>query len=235
MPGKSHGQRSLVVYSLWGCKRVRHDLVTKQNVVDINVIMWGLSFLLFICIENWRWTKTIELPEIIHVIVHSLCDSNRKDYKRKEQVKTIVRGAEGINVRKVKVKSLSRVRLWDPMDCSPSCSFVHVIFQARVLEWVAISFSGGSSLPRDRTQVSHIVSKTLYRLSHQGSPNVRKASIKELSLTYQKEWSPMCLEQLYRCRNSGNLSLALQSAFVKWMVCQNLPGSCHEMQICSCN
>ena len=50
-----------------------------------------------------------------------------------------------------------------------------------------------------------------------------------------KKWSPMRLEQLYCCRNSGNLSLALQSAFVKWMVCQNLPGSCHEMQICSCN
>ena len=29
MPGKSHGQRSLVGYHPWGCKRVRHDLVTK--------------------------------------------------------------------------------------------------------------------------------------------------------------------------------------------------------------
>ena len=29
LPGKSHGQRSLVGYSPWGCKRVRHDLVTK--------------------------------------------------------------------------------------------------------------------------------------------------------------------------------------------------------------
>ena len=30
LPGKSHGQRSLVDYILQGCKRVRHDLVTKQ-------------------------------------------------------------------------------------------------------------------------------------------------------------------------------------------------------------
>ena len=60
---------------------------------------------------------------------------NRKDYKRKEQVKTIVRGAEGTNVRKV--------------------------------------------------------------------------SVKELSLTYQNEWSSVCLEQLYCCRNSGKLSLIL--------------------------
>ena len=31
LPGKSHGQRSLVGYSPWGCKRVCHDLVTKQQ------------------------------------------------------------------------------------------------------------------------------------------------------------------------------------------------------------
>ena len=42
----------------------------------------------------------------------------------------------------------------DPMDCSLPGSSVHGIFQARVLEWVAISFSRGSSQPRDQTQVS---------------------------------------------------------------------------------
>ena len=40
------------------------------------------------------------------------------------------------------------------MGCSPPGSSVHRIFQARVLEWVAISFSRGSSRPRDRTWVS---------------------------------------------------------------------------------
>ena len=45
--------------------------------------------------------------------------------------------------------------LCDPMDCSPPGSSVHGILQARILEWVAISFSRGSSQPRDRTQVSH--------------------------------------------------------------------------------
>ena len=46
------------------------------------------------------------------------------------------------------------VTLWDPMDCSPSGSSAHKILQARILEWVAISFSRGSSRPRDRTRVS---------------------------------------------------------------------------------
>ena len=42
------------------------------------------------------------------------------------------------------VKSLSRVWLCNPMDCRGlACSFIHGIFQARVLEWVAISFSTG--------------------------------------------------------------------------------------------
>jgi len=43
--------------------------------------------------------------------------------------------------------------LCDPMDCSLQGSPVYGIFQARVLEWVAISFSRGSSQPRDQTQV----------------------------------------------------------------------------------
>ena len=43
---------------------------------------------------------------------------------------------------------------WEPMACSLSGSSIHGILQARILEWVAISFSRGSSLPRDRTQVS---------------------------------------------------------------------------------
>ena len=47
----------------------------------------------------------------------------------------------------------------DPMDCSLPRSSVHEIFQARVLEWVVISFSRGSSWPRDQTWVSHIVGR----------------------------------------------------------------------------
>ena len=46
--------------------------------------------------------------------------------------------------------SLSHVRFFsDPVDCSLPGSSVHGILQARVLEWVAISFSRGSSRPRD--------------------------------------------------------------------------------------
>ena len=64
----------------------------------------------------------------------------------------------------------SCLTLCDPMDCSLPGSSIHGIFQAGVLEWVAISFSRGSSQPGDRTQVSHIAGGFFNQLSHKGSP-----------------------------------------------------------------
>ena len=48
--------------------------------------------------------------------------------------------------------------LW-PHELYPISSSVHEILQARILEWVAMSFSRGSSRPRDQTQVSCIVGR----------------------------------------------------------------------------
>ena len=45
------------------------------------------------------------------------------------------------------------------MNCSLPGSSIHGVFQATVLEWVAISFSRGSAWPRDGTQVSHSVGR----------------------------------------------------------------------------
>ena len=45
------------------------------------------------------------------------------------------------------------------MDCSPPGSSVCGIFQARILEWVAVSFSRGYSQPRDQTQDFHITGR----------------------------------------------------------------------------
>ena len=56
----------------------------------------------------------------------------------------------------------SCLTLCDPMDCSLPGSSVHGILQARILEWVAISFSTGSSWPRDQTCISCIGRWILY-------------------------------------------------------------------------
>ena len=62
-----------------------------------------------------------------------------------------------------------------PIDCSPPGSSICRIFQARILVWVAISYTRGSSLPRDWTHVSCISCTgrwNLYDLHHLGSPTL---------------------------------------------------------------
>ena len=67
---------------------------------------------------------------------------------------------------------------WDPLDCSPpgSCPW-DAISQARILEWVFIFSSRGSSRPRDRTHICCLAGGFFTRLSHQGSPNEHKKHV----------------------------------------------------------
>ena len=60
--------------------------------------------------------------------------------------------------------------LYDPTDCSLPGSSVHGILQARILQWVAMPSSRGSSQPRDWTPVSCIASEFFYQQSPQGNP-----------------------------------------------------------------
>ena len=60
---------------------------------------------------------------------------------------------------------------WDLMDFSPSGSSIHGISQARILDWVALSSSRGSSQLRDQTCISCIDGWILSPLSQQGSPD----------------------------------------------------------------
>ena len=82
-------------------------------------------------------------------------------------------------------KSLSRVRLFATTDRSLPGSSIHGIFQARGLEWVAISSSRGSSWPRDRPDLPHC-RQTLYPLSHQGSPYVCISLEEKLLTAYNR-------------------------------------------------
>ena len=61
--------------------------------------------------------------------------------------------------------------LCDSMDCNPPGSSVHGIFQVRILEWVSVSFSRGSSWLRDWTHISMspVLQVDSLSLSHQGS------------------------------------------------------------------
>ena len=57
----------------------------------------------------------------------------------------------------------------DPVDCGPPGSSVHEIFQSRILEWVAISYSRGSSRPRDWTCIS-CIANSFFTTGPLGSP-----------------------------------------------------------------
>jgi len=69
---------------------------------------------------------------------------------------------------------------YDPMDYSPPGSSVHGILQARIPEWVAISFSRGSFQPRDRTRVFCIAGRFFADLA------MRKASKAKIDRKLQK-------------------------------------------------
>ena len=76
----------------------------------------------------------------------------------------------------VHAKSLqSCPALCDPMDCGSPGFAVHGILQARIVEWVAMPSSRGSSQPRDQTHISYVSCigmQVLYHQCHPGSPNM---------------------------------------------------------------
>ena len=100
----------------------------------------------------------------------------------------------------------SCLTLCNPMDCSPPGSSVHGIFQARILEWIAISFSRESSQPRDQTWVSCIAGRVFtvwatreFHLTPQGT------------LLFLPGWSPhhslMCFTHANLCDSAHHTSL----------------------------
>ena len=84
-------------------------------------------------------------------------------YKREPEAwnEHVVPYYESVSEEWVSEVAQSCPTLCNPMGRSLQGSSVHEIFQARVLEWVAISFSRGSFWPRDRTGVSRIEADTL--------------------------------------------------------------------------
>ena len=72
----------------------------------------------------------------------------------------------------------------NPMDCSPSGSSVHGVLQARILEWVAISFFRGSSRTRDQTRVSSIAGR-FFTIWATREANLLDISLKIFSLIHQ--------------------------------------------------
>ena len=113
------------------------------------------------------------------------------------------------------VKSLSHVWLCDPVHCSLLGFSIRGIFQARLLEQVAISFFRGSSQARDQTQVSHIVDRcftvwaTRKQLSSHGS---------DLGQPHRMCWRPdrwrQCMSRITPQRRIAEASSSLKCRLV---------------------
>ena len=123
-------------------QRITHQLITEtQKLLKFteNVVV---AFV-------WEWKKKRK-----NWILGSYLIGNKGEYSEKQHLEESVGLGYPLWYCCMRAKSLqSCPTLGDPMDCSPPGFSVHGILQARVLEWVATSFSRGSSWPRDRIHV----------------------------------------------------------------------------------
>ena len=137
-----------------------------NNPVQINIILYCNSILSFFltqllsllplfcfCLTNYilRYNKAHQHRFII--IVLCICLLN-------EMVGGKLQKTNAYHLLKLPAATAKSLQSYpthcDPMDCSPLGFSVHGIFQAIILEWVAISSSKGSFQPRNHTHVSYI-------------------------------------------------------------------------------
>ena len=97
--------------------------------------------------------------------------------------------------------------LCDRMDCSLPGFSVHGIFQARVLEWVAISFSRRSSWSRDQTQVSCIAGRCFTLWASGETPKMPLSLVIKHNITDISHWSHWPYIPLNVCVENVTLSL----------------------------
>ena len=132
------------------------DIHPEKTIIQKNTCILMFTEALFTKAKTWKepkcsstgeWMKTRWYISLFSYSVTS--DSLQPHGLQHTRLSCIYNG-----ILSGSVVAQSCLTLCDPMDCSPSGSSVHGILQARILEWVAISFSRGSFQPRDWTWVS---------------------------------------------------------------------------------
>ena len=111
-----------------------------------------------------------------------------------------------------------------PKNCSPPSSSVHGILQAKILEWVAIPFSKGSSWLWDQTWVSHVAGRFFIVWTNREAPIDSFASLKSGHLTgcfseYKNtiiERNVFCLMIFCRCAEVLPTHVSLLFIFLKY-------------------
>ena len=113
---------------------------------------------------------------------------------------------------------------YDPMDCSPPGSSDHGILQVRILEWVAMPSSRGSSQPRDQTQVSSIARDSLPAEPPWKSKNTEVGTLSLLQRIFPTQESTQgllhCRRILYHLSNQGSVGTSVKSPASILFICQ---------------
>ena len=159
LPQESRRQRSLEGYSSWGHKRVGHNLGTKQQPQS--------HHLLSISTTTTITPGLYPYPSFMLAKVASGMQFLNSDSATWEGDLGLDRFLACMHAKSFQSCST----LCGPMDCSPPGFSVHGILQARIPEWVVISFSRGSSQPRDRTQVSYTGRQVFYHQATREAPH----------------------------------------------------------------
>ena len=123
--------------------------------------------------------------------------------------------------------------LCSPMDCSSPHSSVHGIFQVRILEWVAISFSRGSSWPGDRIPCPFHWQTDSFPLSSQGPKRIcrwqrsKSLIIKEMQIKTTVWYHYMPLRMAKIRQRWHQMLLMLQRKDPSWSVGGNVKWHIH--------
>ena len=115
------------------------------------------------------------------------------------------------------------------MDCSPPGSSVHGIFQARILEWVAMPSSRGPSQPRDRTHVSCVfcIAGRFFTTESPGKPLTDLSPVLKKVLHIQEMLSQYLLSQQDILPFIGNGSTPLRVSLSRLIAGSDPPLPCH--------
>ena len=98
--------------------------------------------------------------------------------------------------------------LCDPLSLTPPGFSVHGILQARILEWIAIPFSRGSSWPRDQTQVFCTGGRFFTIWANREAPNVAQIQVKDMNFKKNSGFNPNTASYQLYCIKLLKLSLS---------------------------
>ena len=107
--------------------------------------------------------------------------------------------------------------LCDSMDCSPPSSYVHGVFQARILEWIAISSSRKSSQPKDQTGISCASCLAVRFFYHWATREAFHPWI-QLKMSWKWDWNTVKIQQLL-CLNFSSWMTAgsVSAVATRWI------------------